>query len=578
MRTAGDNVKHSAKFGKLLIAAALAALGGSCGGGGSGGAAAPAATPVPPSASSNQINKQPREQVKDGGTLTWPLDQIPTNFNYWQLDGSLLDNGTVVSALLPSMFLFDATATPSFNPDYLTADPVVTIAPQQVVKYVINPKARWDDGSPITWEDFHWQWQAANGKNQAYQISSSNGYSEIENVERGVDDREVIVTFTQPYADWQALFSPLVPASSTRDPKVFNEGWKDRPLLTAGPFVFEGLDRTAQTITVVRNDKWWGNRAKLDRIVFRAIPDHTAQIDALANGEIDLVDVGPDANVYNRAQTIDGVEIRKAAGPNFRHITVNGSGPILKDVKVRQALAMAIDRGAIGRALLGPLGIDTKPLGNHIYMANQAGYQDNSGALAYDPARAQQMLDEAGWKLEGKVRMKDGRPLEISIVIPGGVTTSRQESELLQNMLGRIGVTLKIDVVPSPDFFDKYVNVGQFDFTVFSWIGTPFPVGGAKSIYVKPKPNPNGGFDIQQNYARVGSDEIDELFDKATAELDRAKAVEIANRIDTLLWEEVHSLTLYQRPELWACKKGLANIGAFGFAVPVYEDIGWTSP
>jgi peptide/nickel transport system substrate-binding protein len=210
-------------------------------------------------------------------------------------------------------------------------------------------------------------------------------------------------------------------------------------------------------------------------------------------------------------------------------------------------------------------------------MANQAGYQDNSGVLAYDPARAQQLLDEAGWKLEGNVRMKDGRPLEMSVVIPSGITASRQESELVQNMLGRIGVMLKIDVVPSPDFFDKYIRVGQFDFTVFSWYGTPFPISSSKSIYAKPKTNSQGGLDVQQNYGRVGSDEIDGLFDAANAELDRAKAVEIANRIDTLIWQEVHSLTLYQRPELWPVKKGLANVGAFGFAQPVYEDIGWTN-
>jgi len=570
-------VKYSLRFGNVWLGAALAVLVAACGGGpGSGGTSASGQqSPPSQSATSIQINKQPRERIKDGGTLTWPLDSLPTNFNYLQLDGGLVDNASVVYALLPLIFLFDAAATPTFNPDYLAADPVLTTAPKQIVKFVINPKARWDDGTPITWEDFYWEWKSCNGKNEAYQIVSANGYSDIESVERGADDREVVVTFARPFADWKGLFAPLLPASTARDPKLFNEGWKDRPLVTAGPFVFESLDRTSQTITVVRNDKWWGNRAKLDKIVYRAIPDRTAQIDALANGEIDMMDIGPDANIYNRAKTIDGVEMRTAAGPNFRHLTINGSGTILKDVNVRQALAMAIDRGAIARALLGPLGYAPKPLGNHIFMANQAGYQDNSGVLPYDPARAAQLLDQAGWKLEGNVRTKDGKPLELSIVIPGGITASRQESELIQNMLGRVGVTLKIDVVPSPDYFDKYVNVGQFDFTVFSWVGTQFPISSAKSIYIKPKSG-SDTLDIQQNYARVGSDEIDGLFDAANTELDRAKAIDIANRVDTLIWQEVHSLTLYQRPELWPVKKGLANVGAFGFAQPVYEDIGWT--
>jgi len=568
-------VKHTAQINGLLLAFSFAAIVSGCGSGGGSSSTAPAPGTPPPSVTATQINKQPRERVKDGGTLTWPLDQIPTNFNLLQTDGSLADNGTVMAALQPTMFLFDAGATPTFDPDYLVSEPQLTTEPKQVVKYVINPKAHWDDGTPITWEDFHSEWEATNGKNDAYQISSSNGYSQIESVARGTDDREVVVTFARPFADWKSLFAPLLPASTTRDPKIFNEGWKDRPLLTAGPFVFESLDPTSQTLTVVRNDKWWGNRAKLDRIVFRSIPDRAAQIDALANGEIDLMDVGPDANIYNRAKTIDGVEIRVAGGPNWRHLDMNGTSANLEDVKVRQALAMAIDRAALARAMLGPLRIDTTPLGNHIFMANQAGYQDNSGVLAYNPARAEQLLDEAGWKLEGKVRSKAGKPLEISIVIPSGITTSRQESELIQNMLGRIGVTLKIEVVPGPDFFDKYVHVGQFDFTIFSWIGTPFPISSAKSIYAKPKTNSQGTLDIQQNYARVGSDEIDSLFDAATAQLDPAKAIEIANRIDTLIWEEVHSLPLYQRPELYACKKGLANVGAFGFAQPVYEDMGW---
>jgi peptide/nickel transport system substrate-binding protein len=573
-------VKDSARFNRVWLAAALAAIVSACDGG-AGGAPAqtePARTASPRSATENQINPLPRDRVQDGGTLTWPLDQIPTNFNYLHLDGSLFDNATVISGLLPSMFLFDASATPTFNPDYLASDPVLAVEPKQVVKYVINPKAAWDDGTPITWADFRSQWESNNGKNKEYQISSSNGYSEIENVERGADDREVVVTFAQHYADWQGLFSPLYPASMTGDPKVFNEGWKERPVLTAGPFVFDSLDLTSKTITLVRNEKWWGNRAKLDRIVFRAL-ELPAQIDALANGEIDIMDIGPDANVYNRAKSIEGVQIRVAAGPNFRHLTINGTSANLQDVNVRKALAMGIDRASITRALLGPLGITPAPLGNHVFMANQAGYRDNSGEVgSYNPERAKQLLDEAGWKLDGDVRMKDGRPLEISIVIPGGVASSRQESELMQNMLGRIGVTLKINVVPVSDFFDKYVNVGQFDFTVFSWIGTPFPISSGKSIYAKPVVNSAGGLDIQQNYARVGSDEIDALYSEATSELDRATAIEIANRIDGLIWQEVHSLTMYQRPELWACKTGLANIGAFGFAAAVYEDIGWAKP
>jgi peptide/nickel transport system substrate-binding protein len=326
----------------------------------------------------------------------------------------------------------------------------------------------------------------------------------------------------------------------------------------------------------VRNEKWWGNRAKLDRIVFRVI-ESNAQIDALANGEIDAMDIGPDASTYNRAKGIANVEVRVAGGPNFRHITINGTSPNLQDVRVRRALAMGIDRATIAKALLGPLGVSAEPLNNHLFMANQDGYQDNSGEVGkYDPNRAGQLLDEAGWILDGNVRKKDGRPLEITFVIPAAVIASKQEAELVQNMLAKIGVTVRISTVPSNALFDKYITPGQFDVTVFSWMGTAYPISSSKSIYGKPTTNDKGELDVRQNFARVGSDEIDTLYNQAIQELDRKKAAEIANRVDALIWQEVHSLTSYQRPELVACKKTLANFGAFGFADPwVYQDIGW---
>ena len=529
-------------------------------------------------ASENQINAMPRDKVQDGGTFTFAITQMLANYNYNQLDGTLLSGRYVFEAILPSTFTENAVGTPIWSRDYLASEPKLTTDPKQVVTFEINPKAVWYDGTPITWEDFFWQWKANNGTDKAYQISSANGFEDIESVQKGKDDREVIVTFKHNYADWPSIFHLFYPASTNKNPKIFNEGWKDGALTTAGPFKIDSIDRTSKTITLVRNEKWWGDRPKLDRIVLRAL-DPDAHIDALANGEVDSIDIGPDADKYHRASGIANAEIRVAGGPNFRHLTMNGSSQNLQDVKVRQALAMAIDRTAIARAMLGPLGVNVQPLNNHIFMANQTGYQDNSGDVGkYDPAKARRLLDEAGWALDGNVRKKNGRPLEIRCVIPTAISTSRQESELIQNMLGQIGVTMRIETVPGDDFFAKYIIPGQFDFTVFSWMGTPYPISSIKSIFVKPITNAKGEQEIQQNYARVGSDEIDSGMEQATRELDRAKAIVLANHVDALIWQEVHSLPLYQRPELFATKKNLANFGAFGFAKWVYPDIGWTKP
>ncbi|HVZ21368.1 MAG TPA: ABC transporter family substrate-binding protein [Vicinamibacterales bacterium] len=554
---------------RLLVGIALVVI-AACGGG------TKSAAPVtPPQGSANDINAMSRDQVKDGGTLTWPFNLMPPNLNINELDGSSLNGASVVYAVMPRLFINSADGTPVWNDETLASEPTLVTSPKQVVTYAINAKAIWSDGTPITWQDFYWMWRSLNGTDKRYQVAGTNGYDQIESVARGRNDREVVVTYRTPYSGWQGTFNPLYPASMSRDPDAFNAGWKDRMPVTAGPFRFAGIDQTAKTITLVRNDTWWGRRAKLDRIVYRVIePD--AQIDAIANGEIDLMDVGADAGKLRRARTLSGVDIRIAGGPNYVHLDFEGASPALQDVRVRRAVAMGIDRASIVRALLGPLGVPPTALGNHILMENERGYRDNSGdAGRYDPNAARRLLDEAGWVLQGARRVKSGKPLMLHFVIPSGVLSSRQTAELVQNTLGQIGVDVSIDAVPTSDFFPKYVRPGQFDLTLFSWYKTPYVID-QKSVYSQPTRGADGQLDVRQNFARIGSAEIDRQFDALARELDGAQQVAIANRIDALLWQEVHSLTLYQRPEAYVCKKGLANVGAIGLAFePVFEDVGW---
>ncbi len=560
----------------VLVAAVVAFTQAACGGGGGvRQATAPSGKRGAP-ANGADINPVRRDDLPDGGTLRWPLVAPPPNFNAGELDGTSADVANVVGALLPSMFGFDSEARPTLNKDYLDAAELTAKDPRQVVTYRINRRAAWGDGTPITEADFEAQWKALSGSDPAYRIASSAGYDQVDSVARGADDREVVVTFRRPYADWKALFSPLYPATTNNDPATFNDGWKARPLTTAGPFMFETTDQTAQTISLVRNPKWWGNRPKLDRIVFRVI-DPTAQVDALLNGEIDVLDVAADVNKLKRVESAPGVTVHRAAGPDFRSITINGTGEILKDVAVRRALGMAIDRAKIATVLVGPLGVEAKALQNHIFMDSQRGYQDNAGILSSpDVTGAKKLLDDAGWKLEGNVRKKDGKPLAVRFVVPNGVASSNQVAELVRAMLDGIGVRVDVLAVPTQEFFKQYIKPGNFELTVFSFIGKPFPISSNRASYVSPKPGQDGELDFQQNFARIGTPQIDALFDQATSEFDEQKAIDLANQIDTAIWGEVHSLTLYQRPDIAATRLKLANFGAFGFASTVYEDIGFT--
>ncbi|MFD2350141.1 ABC transporter substrate-binding protein [Nonomuraea ferruginea] len=123
--------------------------------------------------------------------------------------------------------------------------------------------------------------------------------------------------------------------------------------------------------------------------------------------------------------------MRLAAGPDFRHFTLNGSSEKLRDVRVRQAIQLGVDRMSIARSDLQGLDWPATPLGNHFFMPTQEGYRDNAGSFgAYDPERAKRLLDEAGWKLDGTVRKKAGDPLDLRFVVPrpGRSSASRKAS------------------------------------------------------------------------------------------------------------------------------------------------------
>lgn len=547
---------------RAALVAALALLLVSCAGGGGG------ATGSTPPIGTIDIGAVPAAQLRDGGTFRWTIDYLPPNFNYNQVDGTDVNNYYVIGSVEPLLFLAQPDGTVKTNQNYLTSAELTSTNPQ-VVTYTLRNEATWSDGNPITWQDFRAQWQALTGNNKAFQIASNTGYTNIASVQRGTSDKQAVVTFATPFSDWQSLFTPLYPASTNSDAAVFNKGWIQGFPVTAGPFKVEQIDRTANTITVVRDEKWWGPKPRLDRIIFRAIPT-VAQFDAVANNEVDFVDIGPDVNAYTRAQSAPGIVVRKALAPNYRHITFNGHpGTILADQQLRIAIQKGINRQAITQALIGRIVPGAKPLNNHIYVQGEMGYQDNSQVVAYNPAEASRMLDALGWtRQDQETRRKDGRELVIRDVIPTQTAVSDQEARQVQQFLAAIGVKVDITPVPLSDFFNKYITPGNFDITHFSWIATPFPVSSKGSIY-----GTRG--DTQQNYGGIGDETINNLFAQANREFDPGRKIQLANQIDQEIWKTGHSLLLYQRPDVRAVRTGVANFGAFGVADPIYTDIGF---
>jgi peptide/nickel transport system substrate-binding protein len=560
--------------------AAFALLGAGC----TGGSSARTADRTVTSASAKkaqalaQINPVAYAKVSDGGVLNYPLNEPIDNFNKYALGGDNINTATIMAPIMPSLFTIDSANDFAFNPDYLTAEPKVVTAPAQAITYEINPKAKWSDGTAISYRDFISQWQALNASDPDYTLQLPAAYQNIASVARGANDQEVVVTLKSGVvdADWRGLFSPLYPMSATETPAAFNTGWKSKPLLSGGPFMFRGTNAAANTYTLVRNPTWWGRTPKLTSIVFKVLPLLSSTVAALAAHQIDVQDVGQDTITYGQVHAIPNVTMRVGNGPDYRAVTFNGERPDLTSVAVRQALALGIDRSAIAATELQPLGIaHPTPPGDHIFQANQTGYQDDSGQFGtYNPTVAGQMLDTAGWidNPAKHERSKGGKTLTLSMVIPAGVALSLNESRLVQQQLAKIDVKVDIKQVPPQLLFNKYIDPGAYDMSVFSWVGNSFPISSASMIFEPEQPGQNW----RENYSRVSVPQLGTLFKQALTNLDQSAANAAANQADALIWQNMLSLPIYQRPDVWAVNAKLANFGAFGFATVDWTAVGFT--
>ncbi|MDH6110637.1 peptide/nickel transport system substrate-binding protein [Kitasatospora sp. MAP12-15] len=560
--------RRLARSTTAATATALVLLVAGCSSSGSG-AGAGATKSAQPGLQSSDINPQPLAQVKDGGELRLPLEQWIDQWNPIQVDGTYGDSVEIMKMIEPELFRVDTTGT--FQPvaDFLVSAKVVSTSPQ-VVLYTLNPKAKWSDGKALSYLDFKAEWQAANGTNPAFNVSSTTGYDQISDVSQGADPTQVKVTFSKPFADWQNLFYPLLPAAGISTPDQFNKGWIENVPITGGAFKIGSQDKAAQTITVVPDPNWWGTKPKLDKFTYRVLSS-SAITQAFLNNEIDVASAGQ-ADTYSQLKADADAVIRSASPWDEVHISLGSNGP-LADLHVRQAIDKAVDRDALIKVMNQGVPVAFPKLGNHILMTNQAGYQDNSGTWGtYDLAAAQKLLTDAGWQDAGagKPRTKDGQTLELHFVVSQGSSQATADmAAATANMLLQAGIKLDVDRVPDNDFFEKYVNVGKFDLA--SWRNTgSFPPSAIIPSYQEPV-----GDNVFSNYSKLSTPEIDSLLKQAAATLDPVAAAKLYNQADADIWALGHTIELYQRPSVGAYRKGLANYGASGLADFDYTAVGW---
>ncbi|WP_405535515.1 ABC transporter family substrate-binding protein [Streptomyces sp. NBC_00075] len=172
---------------------------------------------------------------------------------------------------------------------------------------------------------------------------------------------------------------------------------------------------------------------------------------------------------------------------------------------------------------------------------------------------------------------KDGKALTLRFVLPSGPgsATLRAVGDRIARMLDRVGIRTAVTKVSDDSYFKDHIASGQYDLALYSWPASAFPATDARPIYAKPVPAADGSLNVEQNYTRVGTDQVDQLFDQAIATLDEHKSASLVRKADARIWAAGGSIPLFQRPQLLAVRKNAANLGAFGFQTPLYEDMGF---
>ncbi|MGW7546045.1 ABC transporter family substrate-binding protein [Streptomyces sp. NPDC054770] len=172
---------------------------------------------------------------------------------------------------------------------------------------------------------------------------------------------------------------------------------------------------------------------------------------------------------------------------------------------------------------------------------------------------------------------KDGKALSLRFVLPSGPgsETLQTVAGQISKMLDKVGIATEIHKVSDDSYFKDHIASGQYDLALYSWPSSAFPATDARPIYAKPVVAADGSLNVEQNYTRVGTDQVDQLFDQALGTLDEDEADGLLRKADSRIWASAGSLPLYQRPQLVGARKDLVNVGAFGFQTPVYEDMGF---
>ena len=494
-------------------------------------------TPAPP--------QQPPAPVVDagprtGGRLIRRLETDVNTLNY--VLQSLEDERQVLQYIYDPLIDFDANLEPI--PGTAAKWEIADGGKTYVLH--IDPRAVFSDGTPVTADDVVFTLHKILDEDSIQFASWFEGLDREHT--QAVDAKTVRVAFRE------ARVAQLLSFNIGVLPKhVYEKGnfKKNTKVIGNGPYVLARRE-TGKSFLLERNEKYWREKPYIDTVLFRIIADDAVAWSALKRGDIHAMQLEND--IWFRAKDDPEVSARITFHDSYQLIyncwPWNLTDPLFNDVRVRRAMAMALDRQSVidklyhgqARPLSGPFTPDS--------WANNPRVQP----IEFNPQGASALLSSAGWRdSDGDgILDRDGKKFAFTLLIPTGNKTSNDQSQIYQDALRRLGVQMEINALDGAAFFERVLG-GNFQAAMMAWSADPDP--DPYSLFHSSQQPPNG-----LNIVHYVNPEVDQLLEAGRTTFDHARRTEIYHQLHEILAADQPYLWTLQVGVKWAIDKRVQNV------------------
>jgi peptide/nickel transport system substrate-binding protein len=421
-----------------------------------------------------------------------------------------------------------------------------------VFTFVLRDGVKFHDGRTLTSADAKYTLDLVFSSSFAKSASFFEGSgvdkkSYIKSVE-APDARTLVINLNHP---WTGLLSNLVPVAII--PKDSYESQKTHPL-GSGPFKFKSYDESQQVVDLEANAEYWEGAPNIQALRVRVIADTNALQAELKAGRVDIAplptSLSPDA-VKLLGQD-PNLQVLQFTGSNVNVLTFNCSQPPLNDVKMRQAIAYAVDREAMIRDLLlgqAKLAHSILPEESWAYVAGQT--------YSFDPSAAKRLLDEAGLKdPDGDgPQMRFAKPIVFKV--SGSSVAAKNYAGVIQNYLKNVGVPVSIETAELNTLFDE-LRRGNFQIFYGQWVGGNQDPIFFKDLFATSEIPTEAR--ASRNRSRYSNKEVDAILDEAVNTFDRDKAKQLYARVQDIVSRDVPVLPLWYQANIVIARKSVGNI------------------